>query len=38
MNSNIITLKTLLNENIVGVFARFAADGKEGVRFDGFSE
>lgn len=36
MNSNIVKLKTLLNENIVGVFARFAADGKEGVRFDGF--
>lgn len=35
LNENIISLKTLLNENIVGKYARFALDGKTSVRFNG---
>lgn len=34
LNENVVSLKTLLNENIVGKYARFALDGTS-VRFNG---
>ncbi len=36
MNSNIIALKSLLNENIVGEMARFDLMGEEDIGFNGF--